>query len=793
MALHPMLQTGEVLHPVGVDLSLTTADGEMFEPELAVRGFRFSERIDRPFRLVVDLVTDDLALDVEGLLGGRGSMPIVREGHSFRVVHGIVTRSEYVATRNRQLFFRLTIESSLSMLRYSRRRRIFSDQTLLQVLETVAAPVFETFGGTWNVERLHREYTPRDYVVQYDETDLEFVLRLLGESGLSLVSADGGDHESLVLIDASAALPGLGFSALAPEKSSPVMVPLVPDRHEEANAESVQYLGVEHAVRTRGARVVARDWKTSGATTFHTELEAPERGRWGSAWEYHPSRLDEGKGSEGAHVDSTDARVYRFGEEHHADGLKVCGSSNLSGLSAGATFELTGHPYVECDLCYAVVRVEHEADFPEVEVVPPKSAKATYTNTFVAQVLDENIAVRPLLPTRPSVLGPQTATVVGPPGEEVHTDALGRVRVRFHWDVGDTAEGKTCWLRVVQSWAGSGFGASFIPRVGMEVVVSFLGGDPDRPIVTGCVYTGTNLPPGNLPEAKTCTTLRTQSTPGGDGFNELRFEDSAGHEEVFMHAQRNHREVVRSCQNTSVGASRSLSVGKDSTRTIDGNETVQIGTPNADEPGHLEVHVTGSELRIVGEVHALDMTSAHWTADEAIVAHADKTVWLSCASGESVLDRRPTGGALVEMLPQSVSIEAPESITLKVGETSLQLTPRGIFLEGPVVSAEAKEQVLLGAKAGRVALTQESAWFEGGERSESSIELSADGHECKAKGTVYTEAKFVTASASEVVSIMGGEAKFTGRKDTIVRCEGGEVGVTASADLVLNGANVRIN
>ncbi len=790
-----MLAAGDPIPPVTADLSLTTFDGEALGGDLAVRRFTLTECIDEPFELVVDVMSEDQALDVQELLGARGTMPVVRSGHAVRIVHGVVTRAEYVATRSKQLFARLTLESPLAMLRYSRRRRIFSDQTLLEVLEAVAAPVFERFGGAWYFDRLHGEFEPRDYVVQYEETDLEFVLRLLSEAGLCLLSADGGEHETLVLVDASAALPGLGVSPMSPEDSEPVMVALVPGQEEEASAESVQYLGQAYKMRTSDVSVVARDWKTPAATTFGTSTTFGSEddcrpGRWGHLWEYHPGRIDEGKGSEGDHADSTEGRAWRHIDEHQADGQHVSGRSNLSALAVGSTFELTGHPYAEFDASYAVLRVEHEADFPEVEVGTPKDTKATYANIFVAQVLEDHKDVRPPLRPRPSVLGPQTATVVGPPGEEVHTDALGRVRVRFHWD-GD--DGRTCWLRVMQSWAGSGFGASFIPRVGMEVVVSFLDGDPDRPLVTGCVYTGSHRPPGNLPETMTCTTLRTQSTPGGEGFNELRFEDAAGHEEVFLHAQRNHRETVRANQNTSVGASRSVSVGKHSKRSIGGNETVQVGTPNAEEPGHLEVHVTGGEMRTVGDVHSLDMKSGHWTADEAIVAQADKTVWVSCAPGGSALDRRPTGGSLVELLPKSVTIEAPETITLKVGNTSLQLTPRGIFLEGAVITASVEEQLWLTSDAGRLALTQEHAGLYGGKKSESTIELSDDGHQHKAKETVYTEAKFVTSNASDVASIKGGEAKLVATKKATVHSEGAMDLTAPSGAVFLQGSTVDIN
>src|SRR5690606_20946379 len=169
---------------------------------------------------------------------------------------------------------------------------------------------------------------------------------------------------------------------------------------------------------------------------------------------------------------------------------------------------------------------------------------------------------RPPAPRRPVVPGPETATVVGPPGEEIHTDRHGRVKVQFHWDrQGQRNEHSSAWIRVTQGWAGTGWGFMFIPRIGMEVVVSFLGGDPDRPIVTGCVYNGANTPPYPLPDEKTKSTIKTKSSVGDDGSNELRFEDKAGSEEVYIHAQRDFNEVVKHNHSTSVKANQSNSVG----------------------------------------------------------------------------------------------------------------------------------------------------------------------------------------------------------------------------------------
>jgi len=645
---------------------------------LDVRAFEWDERIDRPFQAMVDIVSGERDLELDTLLGVRAALTIARCGHGSRTVRGVITQVEYVATRNEQLFARVLMESTWALLRLSRRRRIFADNTVLEVIKNVAAPTLSAYGGALDLSRLRGVYPPRDYCVQYDETDLAFVLRLLAADGISMLCAEDGEQEVVVLLDDEATLPDLGDDLLGGSSSAPQLVPLISERADRATRQSVQHLSPEHRVRTLRISARARDWKTPGGTVLeHVVDDGPGRDRWGERREHHPGRLDEGTGSSGQPTDETPRWSKRVAKESHAERTRSAAASNIVGLAAGAVFELTGHPQLDADRRHAVLHVLHRGDFPVVEV-GPQSGAASYTNSFVC--VPAGLPVRPALATRPNVRGPQTAVVVGPLGEEIHTDALGRVRVRFHWD---DKEGSSCWLRVAQSWAGPGYGTLFIPRVGMEVVVSFLDGDPDRPLVTGCVYTGTNQPPGELPATKTRTVWRSSSTPGGQGHNELHFEDAAGREQVYLHAQRNQTTVVRARACTTVGGSRTLLVGKDSARSIAGNETVQIGTPDTEAPGELHVLVTGGEHRYVGQVHSLHARSALWTADETIVGNAEAMVQWSC---RTELQRPSTDGTVLTLEPKSARLQAPECIELRVGKSVLRLTSDGIAVDGDLTT-----------------------------------------------------------------------------------------------------------
>jgi len=231
-----------------------------------------------------------------------------------------------------------------------------------------------------------------------------------------------------------------------------------------------------------------------------------------------------------------------------------------------------------------------------------------YSNAFECIPADRRYCP-PRTLKRPRVLGPQTAIVTGPSGEEIHTDAHGRIKVHFPWDRLNPADDcASCWLRVAQSWAGRGFGTWFLPRVGMEVVVEFLEGNPDRPLVTGCVYNPDTALPYPLPDEKTKSTIKTQSSPGGEGFNELRFEDAKDAEEIWIHAQKDLNVKVLNNESTSVDIDQSLQVGGNQTIVVKGNQTItfntQLTTSRVVNPGQtftLDPTAGGTLLRVVQE------------------------------------------------------------------------------------------------------------------------------------------------------------------------------------------------
>jgi type VI secretion system secreted protein VgrG len=268
-----------------------------------------------------------------------------------------------------------------------------------------------------------------------------------------------------------------------------------------------------------------------------------------------------------------------------------------------------------------------------------------YTNSL--DVIPADVPYRPPQPHRPSMPGPETATVVGPAGEEIHTDRHGRIKVQFHWDrQGQNDEHSSAWIRVAQGWAGTGWGFVFIPRIGMEVIVSFLGGDPDRPVVTGCLYNGTHPPPYTLPDEKTKSTIKTNSSLGGGGSNELRFEDKKGSEEVYIHAEKDFNEVVEHNHSTRVKNCQTNTVDVDQTETIHGEQTITVHKDRTKIlKANENVFVDGMRTETVKLTETLILEDSRQTTisfDETLTIERDREMRVTGKDTEVITGGRTT-------------------------------------------------------------------------------------------------------------------------------------------------------
>jgi len=423
-----------------------------------------------------------------------------------------------------------------------------------------------------------------------------------------------------------------------------------------------------------------------------------------------------------------------------------------------------------------ITAVVHEGDCPEVELgAAASSSGPNYTNTFECQPLD--VPYRPQRTTaRPRIHSLHTAVVVGPPDEEIHTDEHGRIRVRMHWDRSTTADAEaSCWLRVAQSWAGQGWGSMFIPRVGMEVLVAFLDGDPNRPICVGCVYNGAHRPPYDLPSARTKSTIRTQSTPGGDGHNELTFDDAAGAERVYIRAKRDLHAHALHDLNTKVDAAESRRVG--------GHRHTEVG---ADDVLHVrkdEVrHVDGAQELQVGGSVAVQIGGGPALGD-AVVASPGMSVSIVSGGYRLTAPQRielVCGPSAILMTPAGITITGPTAVSLVCGGAMVALAPGAVSLAAPALSIAAPGASLgLGSTA-----TLASA---GGVKLEcgDECELPLNGRATIMAGEVLIDAgtRFV-AMASKIE--LDGSDEAIMRSDGLVRLAG------PSGSVVLQGGTIAL-
>jgi type VI secretion system secreted protein VgrG len=537
----------------------------------AVVTVRSHEGLSEIYECVLDLVHDTVTVNPWDFVGRSATLTIERAGLS-RKIHGVLHRVERIGVVTGRLVVRVYLRPALETLAHRVDTRIFQNLDAQKILKQVLDKPLWAFGRTARFD-LKRTPAVREYCVQYRESDLDFVRRLAEEEGIWWYFDHTGDDEELVLTDSPAGAPVLetpGGSAI---------------EVRGAEADTAEYESVRHFEASRVldiTSVVARDfdWTRPTLDMTYESRSTDANGMDREAYDY-PAGFVIGAYDQGAkqytHDDGTDRVTVRHDElltrERHC-----LGESYVTAFSAGSSFTLEGHRDASLNRAHLLTRVDIVGENRD-ELHDRRGGRPgihSYRNVFESVASDAPFRAAHRTP-RPIVDGPQTATVVGPSGEEIYTDEHGRVKVQFHWDRKGTRDEKSsCWIRVSHVWAGPGWGFVFIPRIGMEVIVTFLEGDPDRPMITGCVYNGQNTPPYTLPDDKTRSTIKTNSSPGGGGFNELRLEDLAGSEEIFLHAQKDFNETVEHNHTTTVHNHQSNSIDCNHSETVQGNQTLTV-------------------------------------------------------------------------------------------------------------------------------------------------------------------------------------------------------------------------
>ena len=607
-----------------------------------VRRVELVEALSEPYRLTVELVVDEPRLDLDELLGDVCALELDRKT-STRTVHGIVLSATDLGRAAGRHHVRLEVGPALALLAQRVDTRAWQDRNAPDILKEVLSAPLAELGRTVNLDALRvGDYPRREYCVQFRESDLGFAARIMEEEGITYYFDHSGDAEKLVLIDDNHDFAALQGDPVAIRETEP----------DTAAAESVQRFSFGRRMRSSAVAQRNFDWQSPQSPRASARPGTDHRGRTREVYE-HDDIVYPGDGD----------RLARLKQERLDVGAHAAsGESNVTGLYPGAWFSLQGHARAELDDKYLVTKVTHHGEAPDVTIlVTQASAGPPYVNEF--ECIPLKVPFRPIkVAHKPKVSGLQTATVTGPPGEEVHCDEHGRIKILPHWDrMSPQDETSSWWVRCAQALAGSGWGFFALPRIGMEVVVDFLDGDPDRPLVVGCVYNGQNQPPYPLPAEKTKTTLKSNSSPGGGGSNELRFEDQAGAEEVYLHAQRTFNAVVGADMSLSVGGSESDSISANRSTTVGANDSTTVGANHSTTVG---ANITST----AGANHAASAAATQsLSAGASQSLSAGSSQSLSAGSSQSL--SAGSSQSLSAGSSQSISVGADQSISVTGNRT----------------------------------------------------------------------------------------------------------------------------
>lgn len=668
------------------------------EPNLTpwkLAGAKIRQAFNEPDEILLRLMTDELTADASELLGRSITLTLTR-GSCGQDFSGIVESIEDGVSDRQMLYATVTVVSALASLKYRTNSRIFQDMTIPEILKDVLQQGLARFGREVDTSVLAGTYDPVEFTVQFNESDFDFVHRLMEEHGINYHFDSSAGQEVMVLSDSGSVYADFVSAGFADG---------VLHFADEADLSGLREILVsfqrKFQRRSTVAKTVVFDWLAPDEVMkAEQDKKAPYDGIHGGALsaELEDYRYDEpaaalGYRSKTTSASSVDLAVARRRSVHQRDVVLCSGHSTAVGLAPATRFELFEHPQMDLDGRYRVITVEHSYGV----LSEAKADEHGYDNRFecIPAVFDWAPSRRR---SHPRIFGVQTATVVGPPGEEIHTDVHGRIKVQFHWDrEGQRNEHSTCFIRVVQPWAGNGWGVLALPRIGMEVAVTFVDGDPDRPIVTGALYNGTHKPPYPLPDERTKSTFKSQSTPGGGGFNEVRFDDAAGSEEIFVHAQRDYNEVVLNDHTTQVGNDQSQTIEGNQTENIDGHQNLTVRKNRTlHVVGDFQEDVEGSETRAVtGDVtetlSANETRQIRGNQTEAISGDFDKTVTGNVVRTVAGSVTDVITGTMTQTITGSVSITTPETydvtatggITMTAAGGITMIAPGGFTVLAP--------------------------------------------------------------------------------------------------------------
>jgi type VI secretion system secreted protein VgrG len=593
---------------------------------LLLQGCVGHEGISRLFRFDLDLLSEDSSISRDKIVGQNITITLALTDGSERYFNGFVSRFVQSGKGERFTHYRAEMVPWLWFLTRTADCRIFQNKTVPDII----LKIFNDLGFKDHKNVLQGNFEPREYCVQYRETDFNFVARLMEQYGIFYFFEHEKKKHTLVLANSSTAhqpCPGQPRARYDYTTTGIEGEDVVSNWQVEYELRPGKYALTDYNFETPS---------TSLAVSEHSVVQVGGNAKY-EIYDY-PGEYP--KKPQGQNL------VKLRMEEEEALTTVVSGASACRAFSPGYRFDLTEHYRKDLNKAYVLTEVQHAASVGETYTTGEDSG-AHYSNQFVC--IPHAVPFRPARVTpRPIIQGSQTAVVVGKAGEEIWTDKYGRVKVQFHWDrEGKWNENSSCWVRVAQNWAGKRWGAMFIPRIGHEVIVDFLEGDPDQPIITGRVYNAEEMPPYELPKEQTKSALKSNSSKGGGGFNEIRLEDAKGKEQIFIHAEHDMDERVKHDSREWVGNDRHLIVKANQVELVEAEKHGHVKGNHLEKiDGNMSLQVGGKTDEKIGTI---------WAVESGQEIHLKAGMKVIIESGVQISLKGP--GGFVDISPAGVTIQ----------------------------------------------------------------------------------------------------------------------------------------
>ncbi|MDX2503284.1 MAG: type VI secretion system tip protein TssI/VgrG [Gammaproteobacteria bacterium] len=672
------------MHYSGANISRFTFSIASHKDHLRVYQFKLKEHLSDHFILNLEFVCEDQYLEPEQLLQ-KTALLTIQGDNEVQYLNGIISAANFMENGTRFARYSVTVVPIAWFLKYRKGCRIFQHLSVPEIITQIftEAGLTASTHYQWSTDR---HYSKRDYCTQYNETEWDFICRLMAEEGIHFHYQHHADRHLMILGDSKTALGFIEQESVIPFHSNSGLT----EQEEHINQ-------FNFSQQTHSGKSTLRDYnfKTPGASL--------EKSR-----QFEQNQALEDYRYPGQYQNENDAEFYAQlrQEQHNVLRQTSTASSNVQRLRAGKLFTLAGHRYQTNNIDQLIIKITHKGKQPQSldEDTPSGNNEgSSYQNQFTSIPASTIFRPKAML-EKPLIQGEQNAFVTGPEGEEIYLNEYGQIKVQFLWDrEGQQDEKTTCWVRVNHEQAGKSWGHIMPPRIGQQVFVEFEHGNPDRPIVSGRCYNGDSLPPYRLPEHKTRSTVKTNSTPGGEGYNEIRYEDKKSQEQIYFHSEKDLDIRCKNDRREHIGNTRSLIVEqqnyehikKDNHQKIELNHQQKIDKDLSQNIGDRQhIQLGQNYLQQAGnEVHIKSASSTVLDAGSEITFKASGGFIKIDPSGVTINGIKVnfnSGGSPGSAAPASpqVPYQATEADKDKPGQSYKAIAPQAAFQLSPFLFAQ---------------------------------------------------------------------------------------------------------